>query len=116
MDRCRSGDLVDLWLGMLEVGEGHAGEDFVNAPLEHAPDRTNAAGGRRIAAFFVHAVDVAVDLERHVLRGFVDATESVRRSRAGGVPARTARGRRRDPAPIASPDEWKRLSRIPPRL
>src|SRR5574341_1037281 len=64
--RC-PGDLIDLWLGVLEVGEADRGEHFVDAPLEQAPDRTNAAGGRRIAALIVHPVKVAIHLERHML-------------------------------------------------
>src|SRR5437899_2419549 len=61
---------------MLQIRERDAGEHLVDAPFEQAPHGANAAGRRRIAAFSIDPVQVAVHLEGHVLRRFDDVFDA----------------------------------------
>ena len=61
---------------MLQIRERDAGEHLVDAPFEQAPHGANAAGRRRIAAFSIDPVQVAVHFEGHVLRRFDDVFDA----------------------------------------
>jgi len=57
---------------MQQISERDTGEHFVDPPLEQSPNGANAARSARIAPLVIDAVQIAIHLERHVLRGFDD--------------------------------------------
>src|SRR5437667_12753529 len=63
------GDLVLLVLVWHQIGERNAGEQVVDALLEHSPHRPDATRCVRTTSLGIDRVKIAVDFEGDVLRG-----------------------------------------------
>src|SRR2546430_3184547 len=63
------GDLVQLVLVVHQVGERNAGEQVVDALLQHSPHRPDATRRVRTTSLGIDRVKIAVDFEGDVLRG-----------------------------------------------
>src|SRR6266700_3028612 len=64
------GDVVQLGLIVREVREGNAGQQIVDPLLQHSPDGPDAARSLRTTSLGIDGMEVAIDFEGVVLRGF----------------------------------------------
>src|SRR5438876_1347416 len=64
------GDVVQLGLIVREVREGNAGQQIVDPLLQHSPDGPDAARSLRTTSLGIDGMEVAIDFEGDVLRGF----------------------------------------------
>src|SRR5438093_8398333 len=66
----RPGDVIQLRLIVREVRERDTGQQIVDPLLQHSPDGPDAARSLRTTSLRIDGMEIAVDFEGDVLRGF----------------------------------------------